>query len=155
MTVKVIDFDGNLYSDEGFEVDIPANSSLVYYDTLQSALIGNLNPRKLMILVTLKGLFVSFVKTANILYLVPPKDLELEVPHIEKKIAETSTGYKITLTCDKLVKNLYLSSSLKGEFSNNYFDMFPGESVDVEFTTPKKNPKISDLFMIKSLIDTY
>ena len=71
MTVKVMDFEGNLYSDDGFRVDIPGNTSLVYYDTLQSALLGRLNPKEVLLLVTLKGDFPAIV-AKNILYLVPP-----------------------------------------------------------------------------------
>ncbi len=155
MTVKVLDFSGNLYSDEGFTVDIPGNTSLVYYDTLQSALLGNLNPKEVVILVTLKGVGLSWVKTKNLFYFVSPKDLALPVPIIEKTVTETKTGYNIHLSCDKLVKNLYLSTTVKGEFSDNYFDMLPGESVDILFNTPKKNPKMADLIMLKSLTDTY
>ncbi len=155
MTVKLLDFNGNLYSDEGFTVDIPANTSLVYYDTLQSALVGNLNPKELLLLVTLKGVGLTFMKTKNTMYFVSPKDLELPVAKIDKKVTETPSGYSIRLTCDKLVKNLCLSTSVKGDFSDNYFDMLPGESVDIQFTTTKKNPKMADLIVVKSLIDSY
>ncbi|MCX6307054.1 MAG: glycoside hydrolase family 2 protein [Bacteroidetes bacterium] len=155
MTVKVLDFAGTLYSDEGFTVDIPENSSLVYYDTLQSALLGKLNPKEVMLLVTFKSLGIMGTQVKNTLYFVSPKDLELPVPTIEKKVTATPTGYNIHLSCDKLVKNLYLSTSVKGEFSDNYFDMLPGESIDVQFTTPKKNAKMAELIVVKSLTDSY
>jgi beta-mannosidase len=155
MTVKTLDFEGNLYSDEGFAVDIPENSSLVYYDTLQSALLGKLDPKKTLLLVTLKGPGYGGKQIKNLLYFVSPKDLELPVPKILKKITETPAGYNIHISCDKLVKNLYLYTNVKGNFSDNFFDMLPGESVDVTFTTPKKNPKMADLIIVKSLTDTY
>ncbi len=155
MTVKVLDFSGNIHSDEVFTVDIPEHSSLVYYDTLQSALTGNLNPNGLLLLVTLKGSGFLAWQAKNILYFVPPKDLDLPVPSIDKKVTETPTGYNIRLTCDKLVKNVYLSTSARGEFSDNYFDMMPGEWVEVQFATSKKNPKMVDLIIVRSLINTY
>ncbi|MDP1622228.1 MAG: glycoside hydrolase family 2 protein [Bacteroidales bacterium] len=155
MTVKVLDFAGNLYSDEGFMTAIPGNSSLVYYDTLQSSLLGNLDPRGLLLLVTLKGFGLSEIEVKNILYFVSPKDLELPLPLVEKVVTETPDGYNIRLSCDKLVKNLYLSTSVKGDFSDNYFDMLPGEAVDIRFTTPKKNPKMGELIVVRSLVDTY
>ena len=155
MTVKVMDYTGNIYSDEGFTVDIPGNSSLVYYDTIQSALLGKLDPKAVVLLVTLKGASFSGLEAKNLLYFVAPKDLELPVPAIEKVITATPAGYNIRLTCDKLVKNLYLSTSVPGDFSDNYFDMLPGESVDIKFTTSKKSPKIADLIIVRSLADTY
>ncbi len=155
MTVKVLDFDGNLYSDEGFTVDIPENSSLVYYDTLQTALLGKLNPKACLLLVTLKGTGFSGLQVKNMLYFVSPKDLALQLPSIEKVVTATPTGYNIRISCSKLAKNVSLSTTLKGDFSDNYFDMLPGESVDVQFTTAKKNPKINELIVLRSLIDTY
>ena len=157
MSVKLLDFSGNIHTDELFSVDIPGNTSLVYYDTLQTALIGNLNPGELALLVTLDGdsTLPDMVKEKNLLYFVSPKELQLPVPVISKKVKETPTGYAIVLSCDKLVKNLFLSTSVKGDFSDNYFDMLPGVPVEVQFNTPDKNPNMADLILVKSLIDTY
>jgi len=44
---------------------------------------------------------------------------------------------------------------VKGDFSDNYFDLLPGESVDVQFTTPERKLKMNELIVVKSLIDTY
>jgi beta-mannosidase len=155
MTVKVLDFEGNIHSDEGFSVEIPGDSSLVYYDTLQTALQGNLDPKAVFLLVTLKGSGFPKVEVKNTWYFVAPKDLSLPVPTIEKEVTARPNGYNIHISCDKLVKNLYLSSSQEGNFSNNYFDMLPGESVDIQFITSKKNLKPAEMFEIRSLTDSY
>ncbi len=155
MTVKVMDFEGNLFSDEGFTVDIPGHSSLVYYDTLQTALLGNLDPKGVLLLVTLKGAAMIPWQVKNSLYFVPPRDLSLPVPVITKSVTPNAQGYMIHLSCDKLVKNLYLSSSVAGDFSGNYFDMLPGEEVDIQFYTKKKDPAMESKILVKSLIDSY
>jgi beta-mannosidase len=154
MTVKLIDFEGNMYSDEGFLVEIPANTSLVYYDTLQTAYLGRLNPKEVVCLATFDG-GSSGGKHKSLLYFVPPKDLSLPVPVITKKVTQIPTGYTIELSCEKFVKNIFISTLVKGELSDNYFDLLPGESVKVKFTTPKKIPKMADLIIVKSLIDSY
>ncbi|MCX6278559.1 MAG: glycoside hydrolase family 2 protein, partial [Bacteroidetes bacterium] len=154
MTVKLIDFHGNMYSDEGFTVEIPGNTSLVYYDTAQTALLGKLNPAEVFLLVTYKSK-MFWEKSVNLLYFVAPKDLQLPVPEISKKVIASPTGYKIKLSSEKLVKNLFLSTSVTGDFSNNYFDLLPGESVDIEFVTRKKDPKMEEKIVVRSLVDTY
>ena len=66
-------------------------------------------------------------------------------------------NFSIVLSSDKLAKNVYLSSSITGFFSDNYIDIFPDEILEINFQT---NDKISidslknDLKVI-SLIDTY
>lgn len=154
MTVKVMDFDGNLYSDEGFRVDIPGNSSLVYYDTLQSGLLGNLDPKGLLLLVTLKGDFPQ-ITAKNILFFVPQKELDLPKAMISKKVEATKTGYTIRLESDKYARNVYLSTPVKGDFSDNYFDILPGETVEIGFTTKQKDPKMADLIKVKILTDSH
>ena len=154
MTVKLVDFHGNMYSDEGFKIEIPGNTSLVYYDTLQSALLGKLNPNEVFLLVTYRG-YMSGVSAKNIFYFTPPKDLNLPVPEIKKSVKANGFGYTVTVSSDKLVKNLYLSTTLPGDFSENYFDLLPGESREIQFSTTRKDPNFADKITIKSLIDTY
>ena len=155
MTVKLRDFAGNIHFTRDYRVEIRGNSSGVYFDTLQSSLLGNLNPNGLLLQVTLSGGDPGMSPSRNILYFVSPKDLDLPVPSVEKKVTEIPGGYSIRLSCNKLAKNLYLSTAVKGDFSDNYFDLLPGEPVDVKFTTTKKNPKMADVIIVKSLIDTY
>ena len=154
MTVKVIDFDGNVYNDEGFAIEIPANSSLVYYDTLQTHLLKNLNPNHTALLVTLDGGIHDF-RTRNLLYFVSPKDLILPVPEIRKSLKSTEGGYVLTISCEKLVKNVWLSSQAPGTFSDNYFDLLPNEKREIFFSTSAENNLTEDSVTIKSLIDSY
>jgi beta-mannosidase len=155
MTVKILDFSGTVHFSQVRTIDIPGNSSGIWYDTLQPALLGELDPKELLLLVTLKGIDHPGLQVKNILYFVAPKELELPISVIKKEVTETSTGYNIRLTCDKLAKNLYLSTLMKGNFSDNYFDLLPGETVDVQFTTREKKLKTTDMIIVKSLIDTY
>ncbi len=154
LTIKLIDFHGNTYSIASSPVEVQPNRSQLFFDTLQTSYLGQLNPQEVLCYVSFtcasgKGIY------KGLLYFVSPKELELPVPSIEKRVTEIPAGYNIHLSCKKLVKNLYLSTAVKGYFSDNYFDLLPGESVDVQFTTTKKNPKMDELIVAKSLIDTY
>lgn len=154
MTIKLIDFEGNMYSDEGFNVEIPGNSSYVYYDTLQTALLRNMDTARVFLLATYKG-HMSGVQIRNLLYFTSPRHLNLPLPAIAKTVTSHPDGYKITLFSEKLVKNLWLSTNFDGDFSVNYFDLLPNESREVIFKTTKRDPKFSDKIVIRSLVDSY
>jgi len=48
----------------------------------------------------------------------------------------TRTGFKITLSSDKVARAVYLSApNYTGFFADNYFDLIPGRKVEVEFRT--------------------
>jgi beta-mannosidase len=153
-TVKLIDFDGNLYSDEGFRIEAPGNSSYVYYDTLQNALLGDLDPAKVFLLVTYRG-HMSGVDAKNLYYFVSPKDLKLPAPKIEKSLTPSQMGYTLTISSETLVKNVWLSSNTEGQFTQNYFDLLPNEKKRIEFITKVRDPKMLEKIMIKSLVDSY
>ena len=154
MTVKLMDFEGNMYADEGFSIEIPGNTSLVYYDTLQANYLGKLKPEEVLCLVTFNGGMYGG-KHKRLLYFVPPKDLSLPVPVISKRVTPSKDGYTIEISSDKLARNVFITTTIKGDFSNNYFDLLPGESVEVQFKTSKKVARMEDQIVVKSLVDSY
>ena len=67
------------------------------------------------------------------------KDLLLPKPKIKFSIKETENDFIVMLTTDKLAKNLYLRlDDIDGRFSDNYFDLLPGKSTEIEFVCQKK-----------------
>ena len=75
------------------------------------------------------------VVAENLFYFKDVKNLQLEKPEIAKSIKKLDNGsFEITLTTDKLAKNVRLSTSAEGRFSNNFFDMLPGKSYTITFS---------------------
>ena len=155
LSVRLLDFNGKTWFERKQPVTIRPNTAGIYYDTLQTALTGPLNPAGLVLQVNLDGKSDPGLHETHLLYFVSPKDLLLDIPSIKKEARETTGGYIIRLSSDKLVKNLSLSTTVRGEFSDNYFDILPGIPVEIKFTTPKKNLLVKDLIVLKSLADTY
>ncbi|MEI7663447.1 MAG: glycoside hydrolase family 2 protein, partial [Bacteroidota bacterium] len=156
LTLKLIDFSGNSRFTRSFPVDVPVNTAKVVFDTLQAALLGSMNPAELVLAVTLTGetTHPESLQEQNLLYFASPKELALPVPVISKQVREMANGYIIRLSSDKLAKNILLSTQVKGDFSDNYFDLLPGVPVEVRFTTTKKRPDMRDQIMLKSLVDS-
>ena len=87
-------------------------------------------------------------------YFKDVKDLQLIIPKINKKIEPKDGGYAIILQSDVLAKNINLYTEKEGFFSDNYFDMLPGETKTIEFKTQSKTFDINSL-KIRSIVDTY
>ena len=62
--------------------------------------------------------------------------------------------YDVTFSAEKLVKNLFVSTGYEGFFSDNYFDLLPGETKTVRFYTGQNDVEKED-FIIKSLGSIY
>ncbi|MCQ2300390.1 MAG: hypothetical protein MJZ81_09735 [Bacteroidales bacterium] len=69
-------------------------------------------------------------------FFVYPKDLELPKATIATSVVKEGDRYLLTLTTDKLAKDVQLSTKggILGHFSDNYFDLLPGETKTVVFT---------------------
>ena len=91
----------------------------------------------------------------NLCYFSEPKNLKLLKPEITRVIKETGDGYSITFSTDKLVKDLYLDTDLKGWFSDNCFDLIPGEKRTVNFKTNEKTDNFGEKLKLVSLTDSY
>jgi beta-mannosidase len=77
----------------------------------------------------------QIIVAENLFYFCEVKALQLEKPVIEKAIEKMGDNkYTITLKCNTLAKNVALSNASEGRFSNNYFDMLPGKTYQINFT---------------------
>tara|TARA_R110002073_G_scaffold336257_2_gene531264 strand:+ start:1528 stop:4020 length:2493 start_codon:yes stop_codon:yes gene_type:complete len=74
-------------------------------------------------------------------YFSKPKDLKLQKAEITKEILKTATGFSIKLSSSTLQKDVFLFSEEKGHFSDNYFDLLPNTTIEIEFKTNADNLK--------------
>ncbi len=153
MKMEIMDFSGKVLWNKTVPVSMGANTSTAFFKTTTKELVNNLDTTKIVF--SVKLLQGNKLLASNLCYFSSPKDLKLPIPTIKKDIILTDQGYTITLTSDKLVKDLYLDTDEKGWFSDNYFDMIPGEKVTVSFKTKEKQ-RISVIGLkLHSLTDSY
>ncbi|MGM0377799.1 MAG: glycoside hydrolase family 2 protein, partial [Bacteroidota bacterium] len=60
------------------------------------------------------------------------------------------------LTTDHMAKGVFISApGMDGNYSDNYFDLLPGESKTVRFSPSDKSLITGNPFEVKSLFETY
>jgi beta-mannosidase len=154
LQVKLRDLSGIILKKFSLDSLVGPNKSNLTWQTNLQELMKDYNKRNLVLDVKL---FKGLKKIAsNLLYFVPPKDLLLKPPDI-KSIITQREGDKvsITLSCESLAKNIYLSSQgVNGNFSDNFFDLLPGEPVEILFTCRGSIGNFEQRLKIISLFDT-
>ncbi|MEI7983905.1 MAG: glycoside hydrolase family 2 protein, partial [Bacteroidota bacterium] len=151
--IRLTGFSGEIFKDEILPVVIDPNSSRIYYSIPKSELLKNMDPATMVFSASFRG--PEEFRNKSLLFFTSPKDLKLPAAVISKKIKRTHDGYEIRLTSNKLVKNAWLLSSVNGDFSDNYFDLLPGEVCKITFSTRAKNMNLDNLIKISSLVDSY
>ncbi len=133
--IALISFYGDtLYSfNTGVRVQ-PNQSSKIFTKAIDELSEKGFDKSKVAIHVVLKN--GNEPKAENLYYFVTPKELELPGANVTVSARKTSTGYEIQLTSDVLVKNLFIDTAMPDLFfSDNYFDLLPGQSKIIQAVT--------------------
>lgn len=151
LNCRIMDFTGNVLWNKSQSVSVPGNmsSSLITFDHAKVVT----RPAEVVLQITLEqdGKLVD----QALWYYAPPKMLALMPPKIDMQAERTGEGtYRLTLTSDVLVKNIFLQSEkADGFFSNNYFDMLPGKPYTVVFEAREGSGEPE--FFYEELTDSY
>jgi len=153
LNIRLRDFDGRIYFDTTQNIEITHNSSEIYVESQVDKLLQGKDPKQMVF--TTQLTFGNKTLSRNNFYFKPVKDLQLGKPVITKTVTKTFEGYLITLTTDRLAKNVYLNTEQSGNFSSNFFDLLPGETRMVNFTTRDKSPGFEEKLKILTVADTF
>ncbi len=149
----LIDFDGDTLTGGENNFELPAGSSVV---ATREALKSIVSPNVLKSKVVLSARVWDgdYLLADGLHYFVAPKYLQLsENPEITMEVNRLSDGYQLTLSSQKLAKNLWLQATTDGWWSDNYFDLLAGERVEVFFQTGDTLGESE--FFVRSLGEVY
>ena len=79
-------------------------------------------------------------------------------PQIKTEIVPVRGGFRITLSTDKFARGVYLSAPANnGFFTENYFNLIPGQQVEVKFRAGAAIPlsAFRDSFKVRSMVDAF
>jgi beta-mannosidase len=137
LILKAIDFSGKVLFEKNIAVSLEPNSSKEFFNGDVSSIVPASALKNSLLYTEVKE--GDKILSSNILYFLPPKDLTLPKASVTNDIKEENGAYVLKLSTPKLVKNLYLSlENGDGFFSDNYFDILPGQTVTITFTPSTK-----------------
>jgi beta-mannosidase len=154
--LQIVDFDGNVLWQKDVEATIKPNSSESYVDFRKDNVLKPIDTHHSLLVCQISE--NGKVLSSNNLYFHDIKYLPLPKAHVKAELFELPNGYSITLSTDKLAKNVYLSADTDADlfFTDNYFDLLPNEKVTIEcYSNGKSVPDLADKLKIETLFDTY
>jgi beta-mannosidase len=89
------------------------------------------------------------------------RDLALPAPDLQVAVETTAAGANVRVTAKRFARGVYLSTADGlGTFSDNFFDLLPGESLTVGFKAGAGGPtvdaaRLSAALRTLSVRDTY
>jgi beta-mannosidase len=149
VSLKLLNFEGDMFFNKELEsVRIGSSSEMIF-----SVPLEKLNIRNFKDSVVLLAEIYSDNKRLdrNLLYFAKPSELLLEPLQPEIEIKEEGNKTILLIKSRVLLKNVFLEShGSKGFFSDNYFDLLPGEVKPVVFQSDT-DMNTENKFTVKSL----
>lgn len=155
LSVRVLEFEGAEVSHEILrDVQLKPDSSKRVWQGALKTLLNGRKAENVVVEITLsdeadKQLY------RRLMYLTPVRKLTLPNVNIKMQVQAVNDGFNLVLESDKLAKNVLLQTEAEGFFSDNYFDMLPGERRTILFKTKRIIDAPEKAFSVMSLEDTY
>jgi beta-mannosidase len=149
LKAESMDFHGNLLDNASYQLSIEELTSKKYAEmAIEDILKGKSKQEALIKFAVIRN---GDILAEKIFYLVSPKDLKL----LRSEIAADIEGNKVSLISDVLAKDVFLSfPGISGKiFSDNYFDLLPGQEKTITIETEDHINK-NDLRII-SLVNSF
>ncbi len=153
--MRLLDFSGNVLLDQTKDVQIPAQSSAIYFSVDRAALSAKNDPRKSFLAFDLQ--VAGKPLSRNLIFFDVTHNLELPVaPKIESSLTKMDGGYSMTLRTAGLARNVYVAlGDLDVQMSDNYFDLLPGEPVTISLNTSSTLEQLKSALTITSLTEAF
>lgn len=158
LEMQLRSFDGKVLWSKSQTITAKANTAQICARVLYTEL-PKVNTAESVLVVRFKNGTQVFAE--KLYYFVSPKDLKLMPPTIDYTLTSSSAGQFLTLRSNTLAKDVFLQ--LRGEgvnrtdmrFSNNFFDVLPGETKIVRIESEKPFVVTKEQILVQSLIDSY
>jgi beta-mannosidase len=159
LSLRLVDFDGKeLWRNDQDVVARPTSSAAVWQAWKKDVLRGA-DPSRVVLVAELRegGTLLS----RNLMFFEKTRELALPRPELQVAVEARPTGASVRVTARRFARAVYLSTADgQGAFSDNFFDLLPGESVTVDWTAPPGAPppdaaRLSAMLRMMTVRDTY
>jgi beta-mannosidase len=154
LKISVYNFTGSLMWSDVVPVNVNSSTSALAYEKSLKPYMHFIDTTNSVLVVDLIADDALIARSTELF--CAAKYLKLKRPSISMKKSETTdNSFTVELVTNVFVKDAELSVNNNASgFSDNYFDLIPGERYTVTYTAPN-NAGVMNGFNIHSLVDTY
>ncbi|MBQ9285617.1 MAG: glycoside hydrolase family 2 protein [Bacteroidaceae bacterium] len=153
LRLQTMTLDGRVVYEQTKKIALPKNCAIDVETLPVTDLLGGEQPGNVLFYIT----YTTGGKTYyNIAYPERQKDMHYRHAHIATSVRPATDGFSISLKSDIFARAVFLKTKGIGDFfSDNYFDLLPGEERTITVRTTKSLAQFRQELEITSLGDTY
>jgi beta-mannosidase len=156
LRLRLIDFQGKVLLDQTQSIEIGplASSVAVAWPLEKLADLGASDPAQVIAVANLSAGGVEVSR--NLTYLVPVKNINLPQAALKTELSGEGGSYKIRITSPVLARSVYVSfGNLDVDISDNYFDLLPGETIELTVKSASSIEELKSQMKLISLVDAF
>lgn len=134
--LQVLDFSGTLLFDKAFEAVIPSNGAVQVGELKEEDILGGRSAYEVVVKLTAEG----WEAPVNLAYLCDQKDMLL--PKVSLQVDADEENQSVTISAKGGLARMVTIDLPRGglRFSDNFFDLLPGEAVKVDIRSQDRQP---------------
>ena len=141
--IGLFGFNGDLLFEDSFSMEVKQFSSCIARSIDKTVLLDGRDLSTLVLRAELTSNRESLSKSHQ--FFKKPKELKIPPPEFEHEVKYLNGKYEITIRSYSFLYQLhFISSQVRGVFSDNYFNMLPNEVIVIEFE-PYENEQLEEL----------
>jgi beta-mannosidase len=156
LRLRLIDFQGKVLLDQTQSIEIGplASSVAVAWPLEKLADLGASDPAQVIAVANLSAGGVEVSR--NLTYLFPVKNINLPQAALKTELSGEGGSYKIRITSPVLARSVYVSfGNLDVDISDNYFDLLPGETIELTVKSASSIEELKSQMKLISLVDAF
>lgn len=152
LEIRLLDFNGKVLKTFTPKIEIKPNTAAMVWSAPTSELLDGIDGADCFVNVRLTE--AGKVIDTNNIYFTDFKSINLPQVNVTTAIKETDGGYEVTVASDKFARAVFLSiDGIDNFFSDNYFDVIPGEDVTINVTTSLPRDEFERQLTVTTLAD--
>ena len=156
LRLRLFTLAGKSLSDSTQEIQVPELSSKIYIQRPLAEFVNANGADAANIFAVADLLVDGKTVSSNVLYFVPAKLVTLPQPQISVDFAKSGEAYRLRLSSTALARSVYVSfGALDAALSDNYFDLIPGQPVDIAITSAAPLDQLRAQLKLISLADAF
>jgi beta-mannosidase len=159
LTLRLVDFDGVERWRFERDLTIKALTSEAQFSAWKRDVLKGVDPSRVVLSAELR--VGANLVGRNLFYFAKTRDLALPAPELTFAVEPHGETATVRVTARRLARAVWLSTpGAEGSFSDNFFDLLPGEAATVEWSPGPGSPAgsaagLSSLLRAMTVRDTY
>lgn len=154
LRVRLMDLSGKVLEEKSADIEVKPLASEVYLSLPVTQLLAQRQRNQVFLDAEL--LVGGKVASSNLYFFTKMKEVRLPQPEIKTNIESAGAGYRVTLQSAQIARDVYLSfGDLDASFSDNYIDLLPGDSVQIDIKSKASLDQMRQAMKIVSLYDAF